>query len=298
MEMKTLVDKIWTILEIIKSATAYLESKKIEEPRLTAEILLANVLNCKRIDLYLQFDRPLKDDERSSYRNFLKRRAMREPVQYIIGEAEFFGYKLTIKPNVLIPRPETEFLVETVLDLCDKYKNYQIWDLGCGSGAIAIALAKNLPNAHFTASDVSEDAVRLSQHNAEFNQVEKKIDFLLHDMNKNVDKDFIFDIIISNPPYVDSKGIENLMPEVRYEPQIALDGGEDGLFFYRRIIQIANQHLAVDGMLALEIGDTQASMITKLLGKAQCFFNHKVYKDYAKKDRVIVTFKGSGINEA
>jgi len=174
-----------TVLESITLSTEYLKNKGIESPRINAELLLANILNCKRLNLYLLFDRPLTDEETAKYRELLKRRSKFEPLQYIIGNVEFYGLDFYVNPSVLIPRPETELLVEAIIDIYKDYDPVNILDVGTGSGNIAVALAKNIINSYITAIDISEDALKTAKGNAVLNSVDNKIDFIQADFLKD-----------------------------------------------------------------------------------------------------------------
>ena len=192
-----------TVLESIKLSTEYLQKKGIESPRINAELLLANILNCKRLDLYLKFDQPLKEGEINLYREFISRRGKFEPLQYITGTVEFFGLEFKVNKSVLIPRPETEILVETIIDSAEKKENIDILDIGTGSGNIAIAVAKNLPNSKICAIDNNSEALQIAKDNAKLNSVEDRIEFMndsiLNGIIRSAKK---YDIIVSNPPYV------------------------------------------------------------------------------------------------
>lgn len=274
-----------TVLNIIELSADYLEKKGVESSRLNAELLLAKVLNCKRMDLYLHFDQPLKKSEIDKYRQLLKRRGQREPLQYIIGESEFYGYKFLVNHNVLIPRQETEILVETII-YNHKNEGIKILDVGTGSGNIAITLAKEIMNAHITTIDVNKESIEVAKKNGSINNLNGEIDF------KNIPiEEFSssesFNIIVSNPPYVSSDEYDNLDPELKnYEPKNALTDEKDGYYFYRLIIKKAQQLLLPNGKIYFEIGKGQSEKVKSLLEKSD-FDNINIVKDYQNIDRVI-----------
>ena len=206
-------NQTWTILELLKVTTQFLSEKSIENPRLNAEHLLSHLLSLKRVDLYLQFERILTTAEVNQYRELIRRRAQYEPLQYIIGKTEFMGLCFEVSPDVLIPRPETELLVEEVLKLSVDLQAPTILDIGTGSGCIAISLAQLWPGSRIIATDVSEAALHMARNNAGVNNVAERIRFLLHDiLNETLPVDS-FDIIVSNPPYIAADEMEGLEPE-------------------------------------------------------------------------------------
>ncbi len=224
--------KSWTIKELLEVSTDYLKEKEIDSPRLCAETLLAHQLNISRVKLYLNFDQPLHKSEVAGYRSLIKRRLKREPIQYITGIQEFWSLDFIIAPQVMIPRPESELLVEQVISLSEggrlpKGKNHKSLDLGTGCGVLAICLARELEGASIWASDISLEALNMARSNSRRHGVEERIEFSLGDMwQAFTDQDLRFDIILSNPPYIASDAIDSLPPEVRdYEPRLALDGG-------------------------------------------------------------------------
>ena len=226
-----------------------------------AELLFTEVLNCKRLSLYLNKDNLLSDDKAALISDTLRRRISGEPIQYILAKTEFMGLEFKVAPDVFIPRPETEILVETSLKYAKGLKN--ILDLGTGSGCIAISLAKNLAQAQIFASDISNKALSVAKENARLNKVD--ISFFQSDLLETIDYRLsTIDLIISNPPYVASEDIDKLQPEISYEPLIALDGGSDGLGFYRRVIKEAPNYLKAGGLLIMEMGFKQNSAINNI----------------------------------
>lgn len=277
-----------TILEAVNSAAEHLNKKNVKSARLNAELLLAHVLNIKRMQLYLSYDTPLKKNEIDLYRELLLRRSKSEPLQYIIGKVEFYGLELEVNSSVLIPRAETELLVEEIINSFPKEKEINILEIGCGSGNISIVLASNFSNSHIKAIDISDSAIELSNKNARLNCVAEKISFLKVDVFNDLSKNFSnFDLIVSNPPYVSSEDFNKLEPELRlYEPHIALTDGLDGLSFYRRISEQSQFILKQKGKIFFEIGFGQADAVKKILAGAG-FKNIKVKKDYSGIDRII-----------
>ena len=256
-----------------------------------AELLFTELLKCDRITLYQNRDKAL-DIEKSKFAALvLKRRAEGEPLQYILGKAHFMGREFKVDSRVLIPRPETELLVEAALSYIakaqkEKDRVLEVLELGTGSGCIAITLALSLENIFLTATDVSGDAISVARENAFVNKAGSRINFLQSDMFYLCNR--AYDVIISNPPYVVSSVIDSLQQEVRREPRIALDGGEDGLKFIRCIIQGSLHYLAADGLLILEIGFGQLKQVRNLFATAREFEIIHVVMDYNSIDRVIV----------
>jgi release factor glutamine methyltransferase len=282
----------WTIIKLIKWATAYFKSHDIEGPRTSAEILLAHILGVKPIDLYLRYDQPLHGDELSAFKVLLKRRIDREPVAYIVGQKGFWSIDLAVTNDVLIPRPETECLVEFALEALPQEETStakRLMELGTGSGAIILSLASQQPDHLYFASDVSLNAIGIAQANARRYGLEDKIHFFcgnwLSPLGPNSD---FFDMILSNPPYIRSADIEKLQPEIyAYEPVIALDGGSDGLCCLRRIIDQAYRYLKPRGVLMLEIGYDQKDDVHRLMRECGRYENFRCKKDYRGHDRVI-----------
>lgn len=278
------------VLDAINLSSTYLEKKNISSPRLNAELLLAEVLSCKRIDLYLSFDRPLTEHEINDYREFIRRRGNHEPLQYIIGKAEFYGNEFIVNENVLIPRPETEILVDEVIAKSVNSSSLKILDVGTGSGIIAVSLAKELITANFDAFDVSEEAVNIALKNASLNGVSDKINFFVADIFNYEGNNDYYDIIVSNPPYISHEDYNNLEIDVKeYEPKISLTDLQDGLTYYKTIINKSSKWLKKDGYLFFEIGYNQGKDVENLMN--EYFYDIKVVKDLQNFDRVIYGVK-------
>lgn len=259
--------EVWTIERILKVTADYFAGKGIASSRLDAELLLVHVLKVPRISLYTNFDRPLSDSERDSYRALVKRRGAYEPVAYILGEREFYGRKFGVSPDVLIPRPETEHLVDAVLERVRQsgIAAPRIIDVGTGSGAIAVTLAAELREAKVTAVDISAKALAVARSNAAFLGV--NVDFREADLVKGIEPGF--DIVVANLPYIGESERAQLTPDVRdHEPAVALFAGADGLDAIRRLVVDAVRLYDGRGLIALEIGAGQSTAVQQLLQAA------------------------------
>ena len=276
----------WTALKVITWTTEHFQKKGMDNPRLDAEVLLAHLLGTDRMGLYLNYDTPLKEEERAAYREMIQRRTAGEPVAYIIGHKEFWSMQFQVSPESLIPRPETEHLVEEVARIGKELvPPLRILEIGHGCGAVAIALAKELEGAQIVATDISPGARSLAQENIEAYGMGGRIQLILEDIYPSGEGPF--DLICSNPPYIPTGEILQLAPEVRdYEPLTALDGGEDGLRLLREITQGAPDFLADGGWLLLEIGKGQDPQVAALL-QERGFTNIDFIPDYAGVKRVI-----------
>jgi release factor glutamine methyltransferase len=258
------------------------------------ELLFSEILNCERLSLYLNKDSHLDKEKSALISSALKRRIDREPLQYILGKTEFMGLEFKVDRDVFIPRPETEILVETALRMATGFKpqasSLNILDIGTGSGNIAISLAKFLRGCEIKAVDISGKALKIAKENAQLNNV--SINFLESDLFDNYNLQSItYDLIVSNPPYIPTLDINHLQPEIKYEPGIALDGGRDGLDFYRRLIANSVDYLKEDGLLILEMGFNQRASIGNIFQKSGKFEIIEVVKDYNNIERVIVARK-------
>jgi len=267
----------------------------VEDPRASAEILLAHTLKIERIDLYIRYDQPLSSRELALFKAFLKRRINREPVAYIVGVKEFWSMGLWVSKDVLIPRPETECLVEAALSILPEspcpdstLASKRILELGTGSGAIILALASRRPMHRFFASDCSVKAVEMAKQNATRHGLDKTIDFVSGSWFESFSGDrHCFDMIISNPPYIPTRDIPGLQPEIAmYEPIVALDGGDDGLCCLRHIISTAYDYLNRNGNLLVEIGHDQKHEIEKIVDNFGKYERISFAKDYSGYNRV------------
>ncbi len=277
----------WTIGAILNWTAAYFAGKGVKTPRLDAEILLAHSLKVDRLYLYLNLDRPLLPDERSRFRELVKRRGMREPVALITGKKEFWSIPLQVKPGILIPRPETEILVEAVLQEIKENPAPKVLEIGTGSGAVAIALAKENPRVEVLATDRDFAALAVAQANAKEANLERSVQFVAADLFCTVRSERHFDVICSNPPYIPTSIIPTLDPDVRnFEPMRALDGGADGLDVIRRLAANAENFLNRPGALMLEFGDEQEEAVRTIFMSAG-FDAIRIFRDLSGKPRVI-----------
>ena len=287
-----------TVLEGIQKSAEFLGKKSVESPRLQAELLLAHVLKLPRMKLYLNFERALTDAETNSFRELVKRRAQREPLQHILGSTSFCGLEIAVNRSVLVPRPETEllaelgwqFLLESTLQCVPAREQPEGWtptalDFGTGSGCIAIALAVKVPDARIVALDVSPEALEMAKQNAARHNVANRVDFL---QSNDFQPQCLFDLVVSNPPYIPSAEIETLEPEVRdYDPRGALDGGADGLDFYRRLARQARGWLKPSGKIMLEFGEGQADSIRRIF-ETENWIVEAIREDYTHRQRILI----------
>jgi len=284
----------WTIQPLLNTTTGYLERKGIENARLNAEVLLAHLLRCRRIDLYLRFDQPLKDEELSGYREMIRRRVRREPLQYIRGLQEFWSLDFEVGPGVLIPRSETEVLLERALSLVREGEapggdSPRVLDLGTGSGVIAVCFAREIPGARVWASDLSDVALEAAGRNARRHGVSERIQLVRGDLLAPFrEGSREFDLILTNPPYVGSEEFVDLEPEVRdHEPREALDGGPGGLELVRRILQDAPSRLSAGGRLLVEMDPGQMDEAGRTADTTGAYDRPRRIPDYTRRDRVL-----------
>lgn len=280
-------------MKIINWTKQYFEAKGVENPRLDAEVLLCAVLKCQRITLYVDFERPLSEDELSTYRQYVQRRGNFEPLAYILGEKAFMRNSFKVTPATLVPRPETELLVESVVKAANILRpdgGAKLLDIGTGSGAIIVSLLDYLPQARGVGVDISVDALIVAKENAERIGVGSRIGFVRSDVFSKLPLEKKFDIIVSNPPYIPAADIAGLDRDVQQEPRSALDGGADGLDFYRRIAKEAPAHLADEGLLAFEVGINQAQAVQHLCLDSG-FAQTAVRRDYAGTERMVFAVK-------
>lgn len=290
--------KRWSVIEVLDWTTKYFIKKGISSPRLDAEILLSEILKCSRLEIYLNYNKPLTENELASYHQLVKRRSFYEPIAYIIGRKEFYGYDFIVNPSVLIPRPETELLVEEIikkLKALDEKKFYTIVDVGTGSGNIATALAKNL-NSYIYAIDIAGEILDIASRNAENIGVKDKISFLkgnLLDPLKELNLADKIDVIVSNPPYIPTNEINNLLPDIKnYEPLVALDGGIRGTCFQIPLIKESLTYLKKGGYLYLELGVHQYNILKEICHELKGYSYVKAIKDYAGIERILEAQKG------
>ena len=282
-----------TVLDVIQRSTDFLIKKGLDSPRLQAELLLAHLLKISRMQLYLNFERALSPQEESDFRELIKRRGQREPLQHIVASVSFCGYEIVVNRHVLIPRPDTELLAARGWEYLTHLSKVNprpstAFDWGTGSGCIAVALACKLPSLQVFASDTSREALELAEKNAASNGVAGQIQFLFGEGFSAVPNDTQFDLIISNPPYIPTGDIDSLQPEVRdYDPRQALDGGPDGLEHIRKIAQEAPRVLKPKGKVMLEFGDGQAEAVSELF-LAQKWIVEAIVEDYTQRPRIFI----------
>lgn len=293
-------DKTWTILRLLNWTSQYFSENGIENPRLDAEVLLAHSLRTNRLRLYLNYDKPILKGELREYKKLIKRRIRREPLQYITGYQEFWSLNLKVTKGVLIPRPETEILVEEALKTFPQNESFDktinILELGTGSGAVAIALAKELQRGSIVATDISDIAIKTARENAKVHGLEEQITFLKGSLFEPVrERIGTFNLVISNPPYIPIEDFRDIQPEVRdFEPRISLNGGKEGLKFYRQIFSQIGRYLAKDGWVILELGKGQAEKVTRLIELTGEFNPTSIVKDFSGIERVVKAQKKIG----
>ena len=278
-----------TVLEIIKRTTEFLEKRGVEGARLNSELLIGHALGLKRMQLYLQFERPLTEPELEKIRPLVKRRSNREPLQYITGETEFSGLKLKVDRRALIPRPETEYLIETVLGRVT-VPPASILDLGTGTGAIALVLATRYPAATVTAVDKSVEALALARENAEVLGLAPRVSFMESNWFTALPAEARYELIVANPPYLTDTEIREAQPEVKdYEPLSALAAGENGMADLVSIIRDARVHLAPGGLLACETGIAQHAHL-RPQAVAAGYARTESLRDLTGRERYLLAF--------
>ena len=286
----------WTIQKLLTWITEYFTDKKVDSPRLSAELLLASTLSMSRIELYTQFDKIVPQDKLDYLRRLVKQASQNEPVAYLIGKTEFYSIELDVTADCLIPRPETELLVEMAVDFLRKRAGKQlVCDLCTGCGCIAVAVAKNFANADIIATDISEAALKVTEKNVEKYKLSDRIKLLLGDLFDPLIEQIDaakFDLIVCNPPYVSRPDYQSLEKNVKdFEPQQALYGGDDGLDVYRKIALKVDDFLKPDAGLILEIGCGQGQAVRELLEKTSVFSDIKIEKDFQNNDRIVIARK-------
>ena len=280
-----------TIKQAMIKGITILKLEKISTPKLKARLLLQYVLKKPRQYLIVYDNQKLTELEEREYLKYINLLKQGEPIEHITHQKEFMKLNFYVDENVLIPRQDTEVLVEEVIKIAKKIRARKILDLCTGSGAIAVSLAKYIENCEVTATDISPQAIEIAKTNAKNNQVENKITFIESDLFKSIVEEK-YDIIVSNPPYIKQEVLKTLDKEVQKEPRLALDGGKDGLDFYQKIIKEAYKYLKYEGYLCLEIGYDQKEDVIQLIEKEEKYTNTYCVKDLCDKDRVIVTKVG------
>ena len=291
-------EQTWTILDLIKATTTYFDSHGVTPARLTAEILLAHALKLRRLDLYMRTDQPCSTKEREAFRELVKRRSKGEPAQYLVGQAEFWSLSFKVDARVLVPRADTEVLVEEAVSFLKarhpKGEGLRVLDLCTGSGCVAIALRKELPGLVVLAVEKDPGALEVAKLNVE--QLKQPVELFLGDLYEPVAGQ-IFDLIVSNPPYIPTADIAGLSREVSlFEPKLALDGGPDGLDVARRIYAEAKRYLAPQGACLIEIDPDQGSEARQIAERAG--FTVKLRRDYESRERVVVARLGIAASQA
>lgn len=280
-----MTEEAWTIRKVLLWTTQRFEKEDIDAPRLTAEILLAHVLKVDRVRLFMELDRPLQKDELAEFKALIQRRMQFEPTQYLTGFKDFYNRRFAVDPRVLIPRPETELLVEAVLQLLPKDAPSRVLDLCTGTGCIGVTIAAERPQASVWITDLSTGACEVATANAEKHEVASRVSVLHGDLFAAIPAGARFDVVVSNPPYIKRSDLPGLQKEVRKEPVAALDGGEDGLDFVRRIADGSHGALKRGGWLALEIGDEQGDAVKQVLTRSG-YHAVRVDKDLSRLDRL------------
>ncbi len=295
-ERDSAIERRWSVIELLNATREFFVSKEFQNPRTNAEMFLGHVLGCSRIDLYLKHDRPVTREEQDALRELIKRRLNHEPPQYIVGETEFYGIRMRVAKGVLIPRPETEIVAEKAIDAAKKLiaernkETLRMLDIGTGSGNLAIAIASQVEQAIIDACDISEKGLDLALENAARAGVGDRVFPCFYDIFAKKIPPVLkppYTMLVSNPPYVKEDDFDSLPPEIKnYEPKGALIGGEDGLRYYRRIAELADELLENGGALVVEIGEGQAADVRAIF--RNIFRSVQVYLDLTRVERVVV----------
>jgi len=287
---------VWTIQKLLNWVAEYLKNKGVDSPRLSAELLLSCVLGLKRIELYTQFDKIVTEEKLTGLHKLVERAGKHEPIAYLAGKTEFYSLEIEVTVDCMIPRPETELLVERAIEFLRARGGKQfVCDLCTGSGCIAAAIAKNFSDCRIIATDICDAALSVAAKNIERYGLKERVKLLCGDLfdpvmpQLDVEK---FDLIVCNPPYVSSAEFEKLDKNVKdYEPKLALFAGDDGLDIYRRIVEKVEQFLKPDAALMLEIGYEQGQTVRQLLEQAGCFGEITTEKDHCDNDRIVIAKK-------
>jgi len=280
--------EVWTVKKVLDWTIGYLKQHGCESARLDAEILLAHSRNCQRIQLYTEFDAPMTPEERATMRDLVRRRATLEPVAYLVGFREFFGLDFEVEPGVLIPRPDTETLVMTALEVANELPSPRILDVCTGTGCVPVAIAVNCAAAALTAIELDSQVHGIAQRNIEKHKLTDRITLLQGDLFSPLVDDASFDVITANPPYVTDAEMNTLQPDVRlHEPELALRGGADGLDIVRRLIPEAVIWLTDGGALMLEIGEQQGDAVVQLFEASNRYEPAEIVKDLGGRSRVV-----------
>jgi release factor glutamine methyltransferase len=284
-------DRDWTVLELLRWTSAYFESCAIESSRLDAECLLAEALGATRLELYVNFDKPVTAEERARFRELVRRRgSQRVPVSQILGRKEFWSLQLKVTGEVLTPRPETETLVQAALDrLPDPEGSYRVLEVGTGSGAVALAIARERPGARVTATDISAPALQIARENAEELHLDEGLRFLEGDLLDVVEGER-FDLVVSNPPYLALSEAATLPPELAHEPELALFGGDDGYSVLRPLAEGVIRVLVPGGGFAVEVAPEQAEIVASLCAEGG-LGQVEILRDLARRPRVVAARK-------
>lgn len=280
--------EVWTVKKVLDWTIGHLKQLGCESARLDAEILLAHSRSCRRIQLYTEYDAPLTPEERATMRDLVRRRATHEPVAYLVGFREFFGLDFEVEPGVLIPRPDTETLVMTALEIAKDIPAPRILDVCTGTACVPVAIAENCPTAVLTAIELGEHAHEIAQRNIEKHGLSERVTLLLGDLFSPLAGDAMFDMITANPPYVTDGEMNTLPPDIRlHEPELALCGGADGLDIVRRLILEAAARLTDAGALLLEIGSQQGDEVCRLFEATNHYEPAQIVKDLGGRSRVV-----------
>ena len=284
----------WTIKRLLDWTTDFFKSKELDSPRLCAEILLAEALQCQRIELYTRFNEIPEEERLSVYRDWVKRHAKKEPVAYLVGHKEFYSLKFEVDSNVLIPRPETEHLVLEAIDASKSFSkdNIKIIDVGTGSGCVAITLATQIEDCIMFATDISEKAIKVARKNSTHHQTDAKIEFVVGSLMEPVPEDFVPDIVVSNPPYIGRNESDTIDESVRdYEPEVALYAGDEGTELIKGLVTQAATRLKAGGYLIFEASPIIFDRCLEIVAAENRFGDTKTVKDLAGHRRILRTIK-------